>query len=348
MQVFSDAEVARCLALAREVGADHRLYDSHVHLTDVFDKDTPPIETLSSDPVLAGGFRQPCGFREPLLREQDSLPPSMRREVSRMLFKEAYRHPSPLVLRQQMELAGISAVLALPVLHPEGDLDTQMRYLARCCDFLPDAILGYSAPVSEETDLPELVSLITRAKALYGVKAIKLHTNISRIDLASDRGRRHANSLIEACGSTGLPLIVHGGASPMLSPEPCCDFGRLERLASLDWHAAPAVIIAHCGIYGCTQNEIETCLPILRNLLSHQRNIFVDTSGLTSEPLELVTRSIGIERMLLGSDALYVPIWKAVVSAVHAFRQAGFSETDALLRVAGENPTRVLGLSTGE
>jgi predicted TIM-barrel fold metal-dependent hydrolase len=339
MQSFSDAEVARYLALAREVGSVRSLCDLHVHLTDVFDA-RPPRD---DEGLEAAEFTGPAGFRVLSLREQEDVPLAARNQVSRMLTRQSYERLAALDLRKQMQVTGISAALALPVAHPEGDLEAQMLYLSKCRERHPELMLGYTIAARESVPPDQLAAQISRAKALHGVKAVKLHNNISRIDLSTDRGRRHMNAVIEACGSVGLPLIVHGGASPILAPDPCCDFGRLQQLAKLDWEPAATVIIAHCGIYGCTRSEVDDCIPLLKRLVTRP-NIFVDMSGLGSEALQIVIRAIGIERMLFGSDALYHPLWRAMVAALDAFHRVGLSEADALSQVANETPSAVLDL----
>ena len=53
----------------------------------------------------------------------------------------------------------------------------------------------------------------------YDVKAVKLHPNISRIDPATSHGMERVESILGACSRARLPLIVHGGRSPILGDD---------------------------------------------------------------------------------------------------------------------------------
>ena len=345
IRTFAAADVARYLALARELGTQRALYDFHVHLTDVFDQHVPNLDSLV---VFRCGSResQPGFFRELTLAKQPGISAELRNATSRMIFEQVYRREPVTDLLRQMEVTGISSVLALPVAHPQGDVAEQISYLDRIRSHHSGVMLGYAVAASDGLDAEGLYTRINSIRSLYDIKALKLHTNISEIDLTTPEGRRRATSIVQVCGATGLPLIVHGGASPILSPRPCCDFGRLEHLALLDWKTAGPVIIAHAGVYGCSAAEIDDALPLLKDLLVANDNLYVDTSGLTSEVLEMVLRRVGVDRLVFGSDALYHPLWRAIVCVLHAIGRVGLAEADTLRKIAGETPERLLKLSS--
>jgi predicted TIM-barrel fold metal-dependent hydrolase len=93
-------------------------------------------------------------------------------------------------------------------------------------------------------------------------------------------------------------------------------------------------------VYGRKGAEVvDHDLPTLRRMLSKWPNLIVDTSGVSSRILAMVLRSIDIDRIIFGSDALYVPMWQAVAVALHAIRLSGAPLEDTFARIAQSNPS---------
>jgi predicted TIM-barrel fold metal-dependent hydrolase len=197
--------------------------------------------------------------------------------------------------------------------------------------------LGYSVPNTVPKDaVPDDL----RAAALrYGPRAVKLHPNISGIDLQTIEGVDRVESILAACSAARMPLIVHGGRSPILDDEHARNFASLENLERVDWsRSREGVVIAHFGVFGCAGEEVSTIgLPTLKRILKRHDNVFVDTSGVTFDVLLEMLRGIDHGRIVFGSDALYFPMWKSLATLIHALSEIAVPVEESLARIAGHN-----------
>src|SRR5262249_36194813 len=150
----------------------------------------------------------------------------------------------------------VTAALLLPVAPPTvDDMDEQLASLSHLSCNVPKLSLAYSVPNSVPLD--GIAAAVGEAVRSFDVRAVKLHPNISCIDPESDAGMERIFAVLAACDEHNLPLVVHGGKSPILGSSEASAYASLERIARIDWSFTRAtVVIAHCGAYGCSEVEV--------------------------------------------------------------------------------------------
>jgi hypothetical protein len=346
VRIIRADQVSEYLAVARAVASSGGLVDSHVHATEVIRGSIPGPERA-----------EPEGPPEPLLQsvragviremEDEDLCCSnaaLRNRSSEVSFTAAFSRAGSVMLKAHMELSGVTRALLLPVALPGSEVDDQMRFLKGLRDRLPQVSIGYSLPGSVQAD--RIGIALGAAVRTHQVRAVKLHPNLSRIDPRSREGCERIEALLRACDDHGLPMIIHGGASPILGSERASHFGALENLAAIDWsQTRTTVVIAHCGMYGRSRREdTDRDLALLLRMLATWPNLAVDTSGLPSQVLAKVFDAIDISRIIFGSDALYVPMWRAVAVVLHAIFSSGRPLRETFSRIAQANPRERLQL----
>jgi predicted TIM-barrel fold metal-dependent hydrolase len=345
---LSAADARRRLDLAADIAASSPIVDVHVHATEVVFRQTHYRPGAAGGELLQAsdaGFRAPTvtgvRFDDPW-RAGDRFDAATRNRVSRLLFTNAYQHTGRAVLREHMRLAGVNVALLLPVAPPDGGVADQMELLAAIRGQDADLPIAYSVP--NPVPAAEISRDLERAVARFGVRAVKLHPNLTGIDIASAAGHERVDHLLAGCGRLALPLLVHGGRSPILADPRASQHATLANLARIDWSRTTApVVIAHCGFFGCPREEIAADgLTALRRILDRHPNVFVDTSGLSLPVLVDVLRRLDHGRIVFGSDALYFPMWQAVVTLLSALDVAGFPLAESFAQIASHTPRALL------
>ncbi len=341
--MLSIPQIQRYLDLAQDVGRSHPLVDAHVHATEIVFRQIQYREGSRAGEILSAVDRPFEPPRIAALRLTDAtgvaqrFDAKTRNRASRLHFTNAYEHIGRQVLLEHMDLARIDRALLLPVAPRDGSVEEQMVTLLAFRGSVRRLLLGYSVPNGVPTS--EVASDIRQAVATYGARAVKLHPNLSGIDLGQAPGMERVESILAACGSARLPVIVHGGRSPILGDEPASRHARLQSLERVPWgRSAECVVIAHCGVFGYPPGEAAAeGVPILKRILARHENVVVDTSGLDFTLLVEMLRSLDPERVVFGSDAFYFPMWQAVVSLLHALATAGLPLEDSFARIASRN-----------
>lgn len=163
-------------------------------------------------------------------------------------------------------------------------------------------------------------SEVERCVSELGFVALKLHTFGHAVEPESTDGRM----VFEQAARLGVPVIVHTGGAG----EPFAHPMHTLRLAR-EWSDLP-VVLAHAGM-GVASHEA----ALVAELCS---NVYLETSWCSSLDTAMLARTIGADRMMLGSDAaenLGVEIAKH-----HAI---GLSEGE-LDQCLGATAARVFGL----
>jgi predicted TIM-barrel fold metal-dependent hydrolase len=348
---IDESEVLGWLRTAAEVASDFPLVDLHVHAGEVVFGALPHAPT--PDPgrwSVPGSSFAPARPARIRIDGADPEPhgSALRNRLSRALFTRAYEHVGHSVLRAEMAIAHMSGALLLPVAgdtNPET-VDTQMDLLARCAKGQPGLWTAYSVPRTVPTDA--IASHLRQVVRLHAPRAIKLHPNLSGIDLRTAAGIEHVERLLEACRELGLPLVVHGGRSPILGDVPAARFATIENLSLVDWRRSRVpVVIAHFAAYGCASSErVERVRPALARLLAAHDLLYTDCSGLSLPALLDVLPGLDPQRIVFGSDALYTPMWAALATFLHGAHACGRSAHETLRQTAHANPRRILGWAT--
>lgn len=339
------------LSVLRALRSSCRFYDMHVHPYEVlFDKFA--YDAQSADPgVLSlpgGSYSAPSinRFRFPEVTEVDDSPRSQRlQDISVMLLRKVYGSVGARVFLDHMDLSGMDKVLLLPVASDSGDaaqFDIRMQWIERHYPDRDRFWIAGSSPAALGGE--EIGAHVASLKKRYGVKAMKCHPVVSGIDMGMDQRKQWLEMLLAACRASKLPLVLHGGRHNPYWGGSRGDFGSLEHLREINFSLSEEpVVLAHAGVHRCSVREMEQqALPLLKTMLKTHPNLHVDISGLGFEPLKLVLQSVDTERILFGSDALYVQQWEAVTMTMHALKELGMNVEESFVRLAGTNPGKTI------
>jgi len=134
--------------------------------------------------------------------------------------------------------------------------------------------------------------------AVEGAAGLKLITTLHMVwpDSAS------VGAVFEAASSAGLPVLAHAGCDPGLWELPAfCAYGNPRRLEEwLRLHRDVPVIIAHLGGYSAAAPGVFTEEAI--GLARRYPNVYLDTSAVPLEVLEMAVKDVSPEKLLHGSD----------------------------------------------
>jgi hypothetical protein len=336
------------LMRAKELGREFPFFDFHVHPFDVLSGDT----TYQADNSIDGLFRKcPLPYRPPSIsqkretsKERTTQRPSGNSPQAYILASRlAYTFTGRKVLADQLDLIGFAGALLLPVARGTGDAE---RLLAAGREMFGDHnrfFMGSPIPIGLSPD--KLLGFYQSAREQWGICAIKVHPNLAGVDFLRKSGRDLIEATLLAAGTLGLPVVIHGGRTPGMEPCELRELGSILRLKEINWGLSSApVIFAHGGCYGLAEPEVITGLSILNGLFDKYPNLMADTSNLEVPVLKLILEKVDCNRLLFGSDALYVPIWKAWLRFLQALFEISFRPENDLIRIASLNPQICLGL----
>ena len=343
------AQVARHLDLIRELATSVQLTDMHVHATEVirarqrYIGDAADLLSETNAPAYTPAVFGPLRLSVP--DAVSRMDPQARNRLSEMMFERTFQHTGVRVIHDQMDLCGISRALLLPVASVAAPINEQMTVLSAMQKASKRLLIGYSIP--SEVPADRIREHLRSAASRYMISAVKLHPNLTGIDLDTENGINRVEATLEASGELKLPVIVHGGCSPILGDSPSARYSSVDALARIDWSITDsAVVIAHFGVYGCGgQDAHHLDLKPVNRLLEKHSNVYLDTSGVGPNIIEAVMPQADVDRLVFGSDALYLPMWQVLAAICHSIGDQGHSRLcDALTRMAGRNAETILGL----
>lgn len=341
--MLEQREIEKYLETVKYIKQSYELYDTHVHpLEVVFDRIRYRVNPACRDLYSVDGLEfRPPGI-SPLkmnVEQCEKVLPGIwsRSNILSMIMTSLYSHTGPAVFNAHMGLSGIDRILLLPVAPSSGPGDTQLPLMAKMFGQNKKFLYGCSVPncVPNQKVKGFVKDMVNR----YHVKAVKLHPNITEIDLSSSAGKERVEGILTACGDFGLPLIVHGGSNAVLPNPKAAVYGAIQNLKDIDWGISrAAVVIAHAGAYCQAMSDTEReILPALKRMLKRYGNIMVDLSGLGIDIVMTVIRSIGTERIVFGSDALYEQQWASLVRLLLALEKTGNDVEEGLVQIACRN-----------
>lgn len=337
------AATERYLAISREVGQGCVLVDCHVHPTEII-RNRLRYRAVEPEPLLYSSTEACyCAPSPGRLRigageaTAQRAAPALKNRMSEMLFTRNFRHIGARVLEDQMALAGIGRLCMLPVPSPAASLPEQMALLDGLHRANANLLPGCGLPAA--IDGPGVPAFLREMVQRHDVRALKIHPNLSGIDVGTTAGRAYLEEALVACGALGLPAIVHGGVSPILGEAGPAGFARLDNLAQVDWGIGRGpVVLAHFGLYGCGATDItEADVRLVRGLLDRHDNLFTDTSGVGFPVVEKMMRNLPLGKIVFGSDALYLPVWEAMAYVACAAERMGASPAATIERIASSN-----------
>lgn len=337
------------LERAKELGRDFPFFDFHVHPFDVFSADT----AYQADKSIAGLFaKSSFAYRTPSISQKQEI--SNERMPQRpgwnslqayiLASRLAYAFTGRKVLADQLDLIGFAGALLLPVAREAGVAERVLAAGRKMFEDNGRFFLGCPIPIGLSPD--RLLSFYESAREEWGIWAIKVHPNLAGIDFLEKSGREIIEATLLAAGKLGLPVVIHGGRTPGLEPCETRELGTFVRLKEINWGLSSApVIFAHCGCYGLTESEVPTALPFLNSLFDKYSNLMADTSNLEVPALRLILENVDCNRLIFGSDALYVPIWKAWLRFLQTLYQVSCRPETDLIQIASLNAQYCLGLT---
>jgi hypothetical protein len=339
--------VKKYLEQIKDIKKSYSLIDMHVHPLDVmcdgftYNKNLQHqgIYSLNSSPYAPPTAGQVKISPQPK-KTSLQLNPDLQEKMATLTARRLYAHSGAKMFADHMQLSGIDKSLLLPVLGADESDTWQMKIL---CDMFGDDdrfALGYCIPNCVANN--EISNTVNNAVKNYKIKAIKLHPNITGIDLSSSSGKERVEYIIEAAGKASLMVVIHGGRSTGIKDQSASSYGIMKNLQYVDWGKTnEAVIIAHAGTYGHDLSQIkDEVLPITSKLLSRHSNLFVDVSGLEFDAISAVVTMIDRDRIFFGSDALYNSQWSSVVKLMHVLKKNGPDYEDCFIQISSLNPSK--------
>jgi predicted TIM-barrel fold metal-dependent hydrolase len=345
---MDETSVNRYLSIMMDMAQSVTLTDCHVHPFEViYDQGVyepnPQFEGVYSNgktnyvPPCPGPFDLDAFTRLP-----PKASPHLAKRMMLLALRCMYAHTGPRCCMDQASIAGIRRLILLPVAQPgetaEAQLSIMANYFGRDSRFL----LGYSLP---NTLMPnEVEEDVRRNMEAYGIKVLKLHPNLSGHDLTSQIGIDRVNALMDASKNLSMPVIVHGGPSPVLADAVSAGYGELKHLKNVDFgRTDQAVVIAHAGFYGLHYSDVEgTALHLLKNLMEKYNHLLIDTSSLTTQVLDLIIKNVDYKKILFGSDSYYEPTWKSAIKLYWVLEKFCINPEELFSIIAGQNPEKFL------
>ncbi len=334
--------------MVKEIKKSYQLIDIHVHPTEIIFNNIDYYPSLQNEGVYS---KENCKYNPPKIEHinsninsvwDDSFDERLKNRVQILMIKKLYNHIGPGVLNDHMTLSGIDKVLLLPVAPSNGSIEKQMKVIKNIYGNDDRFVFAYSVPNS--VDIGNIYMSIKVAIDKYDIQAVKLHPNITEINLDSALGKERVEAILSACNELKLPLIVHGGKSPILKNNNASEYSTISNLEKIDWGIIKeTVVIAHAGTYGCDLEEVdERILTRLTKMLNRYDNIKIDISGISCNFLMIVLRTINHDRILFGSDALYNMQCLSVVSFYNAISMLFRNIEEKIVQIMNINPKRYI------
>jgi predicted TIM-barrel fold metal-dependent hydrolase len=352
--ILTKEDVRKCLDHVKRLQTVCPLIDIHVSPYEVifneFDYErNPQFEGVFS---ITNERYTPPSIGPIRLESRSGKKPNKKHEeiswlISLMLYRKLYAHIGPRIFIDQMNLSGLSKVLLLPVVHPSSHGVEQVRWMFDLYKGDERFLFGYCIPNSVRDQ--DILPVIKNAIRDYQIKAIKVHPNITGIDLATKKGKQRIESILDACQKARMPLIIHGGVSPVLKNPGAKNYASLDNLGQIKWAMMDTpLVISHAGMMGCSVAEAKEKMPLLKRILAANDNVMIDISALGVDVLCLIFKQIDHQKILFGSDAIYFAQWSAVANFFYALRESVSNPEDSFIRIAGMNPAICLFPESGE
>jgi len=343
---ISMMEVTRYLTIARSLKGKHKFYDMHVHPFEiVFNKCAYQENKINSGlySTNSSTFSAPILTELIVMNQGDKKSNSklfQRPLIFRMKFTALYTHSGPKVFNAQRNLSTIDKMLLLPVAQVEGNVEPQMKEMKKM--YASDKKFFFGWSVSNNIRDEDIYRSACSAKKLYNICAIKQNLTQSEINIATVKGRRRLEHILETCAKSNLPLIIHSGKSPLAKDKKIGRYSVIEVLEKFDWgdFSCP-VVFAHSAAYNYSPKDVkEHVIPRLKKLISANKNLFIDISGVDVLSLKYILNKIPTERILFGSDALYEHQWQRVVKLLHALERSSKKFEESFIKIMSFNPER--------
>jgi predicted TIM-barrel fold metal-dependent hydrolase len=334
-------KIERCLKMVGEIRSDWVTYDIHIHPTEIVFNLCDYTENNEVKGLFSSGrSRYSPPSLEKIEEEWQNVAKGElhveRPQIARMFLQKRYSHTGPTVLCDSFDISEIDRGMLLSVAPREQSFHKQIDLTYRMFKNQERFRLAGSVPNDVQSDHVE--SFLRRTMAEKGISAVKIHPNISGMNLTTREGKERIGWITEACSILGLPLIIHTGRSNYVDAQWSC-LAELRNLEDINLNYKIPIVLAHGGAYGCLRHEMEKeIMPILKRILRKYPNTFVDVSALSYEKMQVLLSEVSTERIMFGSDALYENQCVMLARLVCALEEVSENAEDDLVRVLCHNP----------
>jgi predicted TIM-barrel fold metal-dependent hydrolase len=338
-------DINRYIGKFKEIQKTFRTFDAHIHPTEIIFN----LYSYREDPELKGlyalgkaKYRNPS--LEDLLKENDGKTAVHSSKnygrILPLMLRQVYSHTGPRVFGDYFDILSIDRALLLPVSPETGTVEEQMA--ASFEMFKDDDRFRLAGSVPNTVRNEYVASYLKGQIDDYGIVAVKVHPNVTGIDLATLAGKERVECILAAGGSLHLPVIIHGGRSEILG-DTKGRFADMANFRDIDFKTSSNVIIAHGGAYGMSDAEIaDRVVPSLKKLLSAYGNLLIDLAGLRESAIVSLLSNVDSDRVLFGSDALYENEIAMGMRLLYALERTGAKSDDAPIRILSENAARTI------
>jgi predicted TIM-barrel fold metal-dependent hydrolase len=344
---ISVSEVSKYLGFIREVKSDLQLYDMHVHPYEIIFNECEYKHCDYERGLLSttGGKIPEIGIQP--VRLNGSSPAGKKSIFISSSLKAGltsrYSHTGPKILINTMNFSGIDKSLLLPVVRSnEFDYEDYMSRMHRLFSKNDRFSFALAVPIKCRDD--DLIEYSRKMTSKFEIAAIKVHPNLSEIDIGKQEGQEVIERILAVCDRLHLPLIIHGGLSPICPNFRCFNYSSLDNLSKINWKITETpVIIAHGGLYGHKESEVSsTLLPVLKKMLSRHDNLAVDISGLPIYSICAILNAVDKGKILFGSDALYEEQWEMLVKLLYCLESSPRRVDEEFVKIVSENPAKYI------
>ena len=326
--------------LIKEIQKEWITYDIHLHPVEIIYNYFGYSKDLKVEGVYRTGnakYVKPSHDQPEDLDTDDRKTQVVRERkgIFRLFVQKAYSHTGPRVFRDFFDLNGIDKGLLLPVAPKDGPIEGQMKAVAGM--FGKDKQFRLAGSVPNTVKNEDVREFISSEKKHYNIAAVKIHPDITGIDLGSREGKGRLECILDGASNIGIPAIIHVGRNNLPGSENG-RFSEVQNLKDINLIAKSRVVLAHGGIYGYSLSEIgPEMLNPLNNILNKWPNVLIDISALDWRAIKVLSRSIGADRILFGSDGLYYSQGLMLVNLVRALLDSGSKVEEALVKILSVN-----------
>ncbi len=331
----------------KEITSLNVLYDVHVHPFEVIFGELDRFCSKDFGNACSSkksNYNPPCTEALQISEENKSsskqLDFCLRLKCSLLSFRRLYYHSCIRVFEDHMRLSGVDKVLMLPVLGPEESDEEKMEVICDAFGGNDRFYLAYCIPNNVANEAIE--SKLKEAIEKYNVCFIKIHPNITDINIGTITGIERIETILKSSKDNKIKILIHGGRSPVVKNEKTMAYSTLNNLEKIDWNiTSEPVIIAHGAAFGHNANEIKNdILPKLIRMLDKYENLYVDLSGVNFADLCLMLKSLDLEKVVFGSDAFYEPQWKGLVRTFAALEKTSLNVEETFLKICSLTPSQ--------
>ena len=341
-------EVQKIMNWISDIKKDYKLYDMHVHPNEIIfneyvynqNKNFSEIQSIKGisyqKPEISNVKFPPEGEKKTIST------PIMNKKIALMMsLKKLYGHIGPEVIAHHMNISGIDQVL---LLHVSPFSAGQGIDIEEIHDLYGDDnrfLLACSLPV--DIKISEIKSHLIRAKNRFNIKAIKVHPSISGMDLSNKYYVDLFEEILVTADYLKLPIVVHVGRSNLLNNPDYANYALIDNFLKIDFGLTNyAVVIAHAGLHQIDLSEQESVLRKLSMLMEKYSNINIDISTLQMNEIDKVINKTSIDRIMFGSDALYIQQWKMITMLFYLLEQRYRDFSDKFIKICSLNPYKTI------